>query len=211
MIVALDTAGPWVCVACGTESAVHRVRRDALANHNEMLPGLVSEVVRDSSHSPTALAVNVGPGSFTGTRVGVSFVAGWAQSLGLGVLPVSSFVVAAHLADPSAGRVMVALPLVRGVWGLSELTQADGLWREGEWRELSTSELEGARRGGVLVCPWGDYPAEVTPPAHWNPAALLVQLALAAPPEAFVAPRHLAVRYLGTSQAERKFHARRGL
>ena len=210
MIVAIDTAGPWVCVASGNAGGItSRLRRDAEANHNEMLPLLVAEAIHSLAETPSVLAVNVGPGSFTGTRVGVAFVAGWSQSLGLEVLPVSSFEVAAGLADPSFGRVKVALPLVRGIWGVSELTYTQGRWREGDWQEISSTDLDMARRGSLLVCPWGDYPADLAAPADWNPAASLVLLALAAPPGALVPPRQLSVRYMGTCQAERRFHARR--
>ena len=209
MIVAIDTAGPWVCVASGDPGGTASgLRRDAEANHNEMLPGLVSEAIHSTMGSPSVLAVTVGPGSFTGTRVGVAFVAGWSQSLGVKVLPVSTFELAAGLADPSVGRVKVALPLVRGNWGVSELTYTEGRWREGDWGELSTAELVAARRGNLLVCPWGDFPADLVAPREWNPAASLLLLAGVAPPSALVSPRQLSVRYLGTCQAERRFHAR---
>lgn len=209
MIVAIDTAGPWVCVARGELGGkTSGLRRAAEANHNEMLPALVAEAIQSVAGSPSVLAVTVGPGTFTGTRVGVAFVAGWGQSLGVQVLPVSTFEVAAGLADPSVGRVKVALPLVRGIWGVSELTYAEGRWREGDWGELSTADLDTARRGSLLVCPWGDYPADLAPPGDWNPAATLVHLAGSALPGALVGPRQLSVRYLGTCQAERRFHAR---
>lgn len=210
MMVALDTAGPWVCVASGDASGIGwSLRHDALAHHNEILARVFANMLESLPDPPSALAVNVGPGSFTGTRVGVSFIAGLAQALKLKVFPVSAFVLAARLAPPSASRVKVALPLVRGVYGVCELSLKYGLWHEEAWLEHDQEELDRIRKSMLLICPWGDHPADVMAPPDWNPALELVRLSVAAPKEAFAEPVALSVRYMGICQAERNFHAGR--
>jgi tRNA A37 threonylcarbamoyladenosine modification protein TsaB len=210
MIAALDTAGPWVCVACGDASGLDvKLRLDAQSNHNELLPEAFTLALAKLVKAPRALAVNVGPGSFSGTRVGVSFAAGLGQALGLSVYPVSAFVVAASLAPPDLSNVRVSLPLVRGVWGVSDLSKVANSWQEGVWRELSSDDLEEPGRGRCVICPWGDLTAARKPPPDWNPAAVIVQLASLAPIGAFEAPSRLSVRYLGKCQAERNFDAGR--
>ena len=210
MIAALDTSGPWVCVACGDASGIRvKLRRDARSNHNELLPTAFTLALEELAEEPTALAVNVGPGSFSGTRVGVSFAAGLGQALGLSVFPVSAFVVAACLAPSDLSNVRVSLPLVRGVWGVCDLSKESNSWQEGAWRELSSEELSASRRDRSVICPWGDLAAAQQPPTDWNPAAVIVQLASQAPTGAFEAPSRLSVRYLGKCQAERNFDAGR--
>lgn len=210
MIAALDTSGPWVCVACGDASGLGvKLRLEAQSNHNELLPGAFTLALEKIAESPSALAVNVGPGSFSGTRVGVSFASGLGQALGLSVFPVSAFVVAASLAPPDGSNVRVCLPLVRGVWGVCDLSKAANSWQEGVWRELASDELEPSQSDRPVICPWGDLAATRKPPPDWNPAAVIVQLASLAPTGAFEAPSRLSVRYLGKCQAERNFDAGR--
>jgi len=207
MIAAFDTCGAWVCAAVGERGAVQsQVRRAARLNHNEVLPLVYGAM--EVAEPLSALAVNQGPGSFTGTRVGVAFAAGLAQAIGVRVLPVSSFVVAASLAPEGAGRVRVAMPLVREVWGVGVLVRRGGNWHEESCDEVTESEFRKLDRLDALISPWADWPDSIQPPPDWNPAVTVLNLALARDPQDFVSPRSLSVRYLGKCQAERVFEAR---
>ena len=65
----------------------------SVRRHNERLPGMVEEVlalggVRSSDID--VVAISIGPGSFTGLRVGLSFAKGFAQGVDARVVPVET-------------------------------------------------------------------------------------------------------------------------
>ncbi|MAV69835.1 MAG: tRNA (adenosine(37)-N6)-threonylcarbamoyltransferase complex dimerization subunit type 1 TsaB [Candidatus Marinimicrobia bacterium] len=59
--------------------------------HAEILPIYVKEIIQNSNIKPNmidAIAVSIGPGSFTGLRIGLSFAKGFAMAHNLPILPV---------------------------------------------------------------------------------------------------------------------------
>lgn len=83
----------------------------------ERLIGLVEAVLADAGlgyRDLGAIAVNHGPGSFTGLRSAVAAARGLALATGLGVIPVSSLEALAGGATPDAGDVLAALDARRG-------------------------------------------------------------------------------------------------
>ena len=75
MLLAFDTATPFVSVALHDgEDVVVELRSDRAMKHGEQLAPLVAQALEEagtSRHDLTALAVGVGPGPFTGLRVGL--------------------------------------------------------------------------------------------------------------------------------------------
>ena len=59
--------------------------------HAEILPIYVKEILKNTNIKPNminAVAVSIGPGSFTGLRIGLSFAKGFAMAHSLPILPV---------------------------------------------------------------------------------------------------------------------------
>lgn len=87
IILALDTSGPVAGVALWEDG---RVRYEGMAvnkmTHSESIMPMVEEALRRTALQKgnlTHLAVTVGPGSFTGVRIGVTAVKAMAHALGL--------------------------------------------------------------------------------------------------------------------------------
>lgn len=94
IILALDTSGPVAGVAVWEEG---RVRYEAMAvnkmTHSESIMPMVEEaLVRTGLQKEqlTHLAVTVGPGSFTGVRIGVTAVKAMSHALGIPCIPVDA-------------------------------------------------------------------------------------------------------------------------
>jgi tRNA threonylcarbamoyl adenosine modification protein YeaZ len=211
MILAIDTAGPNVALALGNrDNDPHTCLTTARLNHNEILDREVQALLSREKQTLDLIAVNAGPGSFTGTRVGVSYAVGLAQSLALPIFSLSSYRVAAGLAPPGTALVHVAFSVVRDTWCCCRLIRRDGDWHEASECEVDKAQLDALTECGVVVIPWGDPRKGQPSPPDWNPAATLHKLAGDTPAESFLQPHEIHVRYLGPSQAERNFHARSG-
>ncbi len=95
MILAIDTAGPVIGAACGDRRFSQRIVRGADSVLTPALARLVEGVTL------RAVAVTVGPGAFTGLRVGVSAALGLAFARRLPVIPVSALHARASMATHS--------------------------------------------------------------------------------------------------------------
>lgn len=97
--LAIDTSGSFCSVALQGEGGVRVLRHSAgEGDHFEQLPSLIRAVSAEGNVSLAELGhvrVGVGPGSFTGLRIGMSFAKGLAWSLGIPCIGVCSFMGAA--------------------------------------------------------------------------------------------------------------------
>ena len=102
MILVIDTSGP-VCAAgifdVGSDGIVASLSEDLGKGHAERLIPMIDEVLADAGMSlaeMTRIAVTVGPGSFTGIRVGVAAARGFALALGIPAIGVTTLRVVAE-------------------------------------------------------------------------------------------------------------------
>lgn len=92
---------------------------DASRTHGRRLPAELMAVLRDAGATLAdvdRLAVAVGPGSFTGLRVGIATMQGLALTRGLLVTPVSTFDALAWHARARAGAMADAMPDAIAAW-----------------------------------------------------------------------------------------------
>jgi tRNA threonylcarbamoyladenosine biosynthesis protein TsaB len=107
--LALDTSSPSISAALlrGDEVAAE-AHADASRHHAETIISIVDGVLRSSLltiREVDLFAVTTGPGAFTGLRVGISTVKGFAYALGKPVVGVSALNALAHNAADSPATV----------------------------------------------------------------------------------------------------------
>ncbi len=133
-IVAIETATETVGVAVRTESGVQAEfaltgRRRHVESLAPAMKHLFDQVGLDVGDLH-AVAVDLGPGLFTGLRVGVSAAKGLAQALGIGVMGLTSLDILIRAAAQSGqrGHVLAAVDARRGevFAALGEVRSADG-------------------------------------------------------------------------------------
>ena len=94
LMLTCDTSNSTCCAGiydCGRELAYEISFEQR--THSEVFMPLVMRVIKQSGRAMDeleAIAVTVGPGSFTGVRIGISAVKGMAAVLGIPCIPVSS-------------------------------------------------------------------------------------------------------------------------
>jgi len=116
LTLAFDTATPDTAVAVcdGAEALAERLvgpDPDGRPSHGHALLGLIAELVEGAGgwERIGSIAVGVGPGSFTGIRIGVSTARGLAQARGLPVaaVPSTATLAAGIPAAPDRARLAV--------------------------------------------------------------------------------------------------------
>ena len=202
-VLAIDTAGPVIGAAVVGEGAPRTWSARAGRGSDAVLTPAIADLIADTAQLQ-AVAVTVGPGAFTGLRVGVASALGLAMARGLPVLAVSSLEVRAMLVSKpvvlalldarkkrfygqifdTRGLAPVALNAPQDA-PLTELFPSGRFVAVGEGVETKKAEIEAA--GGVIG------PSE-------SPAEQLGRLALTRL-EMAVEPAEVALRYLRNADA----------
>jgi tRNA threonylcarbamoyladenosine biosynthesis protein TsaB len=134
LILALDTSQPTLCVALlrGSETLASVVDNFG-APHSQRLFPLLHELLTAHSLTPTdfdLLAVNTGPGSFTGLRVGLAAVKGLAATLGKSAFGVNALDALALATGETDLPIATFLNASRGeLFGGVRWVEADGMVR----------------------------------------------------------------------------------
>ncbi|MBS1182451.1 MAG: tsaB [Proteobacteria bacterium] len=118
LTLALDTANDRLAVALAGEGRAV-ARAEAIARgHAERLFPLIDEILAAAEaeiEDIRRIAVNVGPGSFTGIRIAVAAARGLGLALGIPVVGIDALhLIAASLDEPADGPVLAAVDARRG-------------------------------------------------------------------------------------------------
>jgi tRNA threonylcarbamoyladenosine biosynthesis protein TsaB len=117
------------------------------SNHAGTLPRLVAETLAEGGRlgPHDALAVTIGPGSFTGLRIALSFAKGLAFAGGYRVVGIPTLDALAVVAPPVSGRLCAALDArKREVYAALYERGGDRLMRCGEPCAISADRLAAA-------------------------------------------------------------------
>jgi tRNA threonylcarbamoyl adenosine modification protein YeaZ len=163
LLLGLDTATPAVTVALhdGGQPLAQLVTVDA-HRHAELLAPAIAKVIADAGMTPrdlTAVVAGVGPGPFTGLRVGLVTARVLGAALGIPVYGVCTLDVIA--ADVAAGADDAA-----GIPGGDFLVATDARRRELYWARYDSS---GRRTAGPEVSRPAEIPAAGLPAAGEGP------------------------------------------
>lgn len=218
-VLAIDTSTLAGGVALvDSERTVAEYLLDIRLTHSERLMPAIDRVMHDAGWSPvdlTGLAVAVGPGSFTGLRIGVSAVKGLALAL---CIPIAAVPTLDALAAGQVGAALPVCPVViaRRDEVYASLYRWDGTAMRREWDYLALSPRELAERLREPVTVVGEGAAAIAsplarpaPPWRCLPSAatvghLGVQRLRAGDT---VGATELVPLYVGPSQAELKRRA----
>jgi tRNA threonylcarbamoyladenosine biosynthesis protein TsaB len=156
---------------------------DVSVTHSERLMAAVDRVLADAHWAPRdldGLAVSIGPGSFTGLRIGVSTAKGLAWALDL---PIAAVPTLDAMAATVPGTVLPICPVLaarRGeVYASLYRHDGEGLRREWEYLALAPEELATRLTEATLLIGDGaagvDSPqARRLPPPHRVPSPACV-------------------------------------
>ncbi len=157
-ILAIETATEICSVAYCEEGRPVAVKEEsAPRKHSEVLPLFFEEVKDAAGFSLEALdgiAVSIGPGSFTGLRIGLSYAKGLAFSRGLPLVPVPTLLALAGNAEFSSDHSTVLLFSHRDILFSQSVDISHGLPKQSDKPQAMPWEnVENSLDGDVL---------------HWN-------------------------------------------
>ena len=124
MILALDTATRAVSLALAEAGQiVAEATWRSENNHTLELAPAVERLLAEAAVAPrdlTALAVAIGPGSFTGVRIGLGFAKGLALACSLPLLGVRTLDIAIRALPAAGGQAVAVIQAGRGrvIWSL---------------------------------------------------------------------------------------------
>ena len=102
-IFSIETATDWCGVALLiNDKCEDKIQKKIPRKHAEKLPVFYSRIMLSTKFDDNkldAIAVSIGPGSFTGLRIGLGFAKGLAFAKGIPIIPVPTLDVIARSAD----------------------------------------------------------------------------------------------------------------
>ncbi len=156
MILAIDTATQFAGLALYTPDGLQAEETwFAGRNHTiELTPRLARMLSTAGIKIPTltALAVSLGPGSFTGLRIGLAVAKGMALPHDLPIVGVPTLEVTAYPLRAGDLPVWAIAQAGRGRILAARYAEVDGQWRETDEAELTTVEALAERIKSPSLC-----------------------------------------------------------
>ena len=119
-ILAIETSSNICGIAYITKGiCVGSIENDLSKKHAEILPEYYLKLQKETDFvldEIDAVAVSIGPGSFTGLRVGLSFAKGIAFSKGLPIIPISTMMSLAYVLKESLPEMGIIYSHARRVF-----------------------------------------------------------------------------------------------
>ena len=145
----IETSGRAGSVGLSVNDRLLRRDLDASRRHNRDLAPAVQSLLSEADLAPRDVAevlVSVGPGSYTGLRVGVVSGKAWAYATGANLVAVPTFAIHAEQSPPQWGEVDIVSDGLQGLIYLQEYRHFEGTWRPaGELRIVRATEWASSR------------------------------------------------------------------
>ena len=108
-ILGIETSVKQSSAAIVIENNSYEVFSDTKEDTSKSLPFIVENVLnkaQSSFNDIDGIAISMGPGSFTGLRVGLSYVKGLSLALDIPIVPISTFESMINIVKPNPGKVI---------------------------------------------------------------------------------------------------------
>jgi tRNA threonylcarbamoyladenosine biosynthesis protein TsaB len=136
MLLAIDTATHLAALALLDMQGVRgAVTWQTQQNHTvELLPNIVALLKQAdvTTNDLQAIAVAIGPGSYTGLRIGLSVAKGFCFAHNAALIGIPTLDISAHAYEPRATQLCAVLQAGRGRLGAQCYRAEQGVWRA--WR-----------------------------------------------------------------------------
>ena len=140
MLLAIDTATQYISLALHDGDAIRAEQTWFSPNaHTAELAPAVRAILQQADLATadlTAIAVSIGPGSYTGLRIGVALAKGVASAKGLPLVGIGTLDILAAAQPHFQGGLIVVVQAGRG-----RVIAATYQWRKGRWKQRSEPQL----------------------------------------------------------------------
>jgi tRNA threonylcarbamoyladenosine biosynthesis protein TsaB len=163
MLLAIDTSTSFSGIACyGQEGLLGECVWQSERNHTAQLLPQLDMLFQHIERVPAdieAIGVALGPGSWSGIRVGISIAKGLASAGGLRIIGISTLDVLAYQHRQADTLICPIIRLGRGRFATARFQYQDAWKRVSDYRSASLVELCIGLKDEVLFC--GDVTSEV--------------------------------------------------
>jgi tRNA threonylcarbamoyladenosine biosynthesis protein TsaB len=157
MILAIDASTQWIGIALFDGNLIQYEKIwKASQRHTVELSPAISAAFQESGTSVNdlqAVAVAIGPGSFTSLRIGLSLAKGFSLSRHIPIIAVPSLDIYANGIPPRNEPLVCVLRAGRGRLAAQRYLQSDGRWQSaGDLVVTTAEELEESITEPTLIC-----------------------------------------------------------